>query len=362
VVEPQAAVVEQRAAVPILQLQGVSKSFRVGQRTIGRARPQLRALVDIDLQVMAGQSLGIVGESGCGKSTLARIMLGLARPDAGSVKFEGRELTQLRRRPRDVALAVQMVFQDPYSALNPRMTVGDAILEPLRVHRIVSIAQAPQERDRLLEQVGLAPSLAHRYPHELSGGQRQRVNIARALSVRPRVIVADEAVASLDVSVQGQILNLLTDLREQLGLTLVFISHDLSVVDHLCDRVAVMYLGRIVEEGSSAILREGSKHHYTHGLAQAIPQPVPVGTGEQRRSQPAIGGELPSPINPPSGCAFRTRCPAGQKPCAEATPPLDGVEPGHRVACYFPITPREASSAGQGDEAVTGQLNMSQSP
>jgi len=342
---------EAPSAVPILEMQGVSKSFSVGQRAIGRLRPQLRALADINLQVEAGQSLGIVGESGCGKSTLARIMLGLTRPDAGTVVFDGINLTPLRRRPPEVALAVQMVFQDPYSALNPRMRVGDAILEPLRVHRIVPGNEAADERDRLLEQVGLAPALAHRYPHELSGGQRQRINIARALSVRPRVIVADEAVASLDVSVQGQILNLLSDLREQLGLTLIFISHDLSVVDHLCDRVAVMYLGRIVEEGSSAILREGSRHHYTHGLTQAIPQPVPVPMGGQRRLTPAIGGELPSPINPPSGCAFRTRCPASQAACAEKAPRLDVIEPGHRVACHFPIL---RSSA----HFVTGPVTM----
>jgi oligopeptide/dipeptide ABC transporter ATP-binding protein len=320
---------------PILQLQGISKRFRVGPRTLGRPRAQLQALADIDLEVEAGTVLGIVGESGCGKSTLARIIVGLTHPDTGAIAYEGTDLTRMRRRPRAVALGLQMVFQDPYSALNPRMRIGDTILEPLVVHKIVPRNEAMRERDRLLDIVGLSPSLANRFPHELSGGQRQRVNIARALSVRPDLIVADEAVSSLDVSVQGQILNLFSDLRDQLGLTLIFVSHDLNVVDHLCDRVAVMYLGRIVEEGRPSILREDAMHHYTRGLASAIPQPIPG----NRRTQPAISGELPSPINPPSGCHFRTRCPAARAACAETPPPLDPVAPDHRVACYFPIAP-----------------------
>jgi oligopeptide/dipeptide ABC transporter ATP-binding protein len=288
------------------------------------------------LEVETGNTLGIVGESGCGKSTLARIIVGLSKPDAGVVSFEGADLTRLRRRPLAATLGLQMVFQDPYSALNPRLRIGDAILEPLLAHKIVPRLEARRERDRLLDIVGLAPSLAKRYPHELSGGQRQRVNIARALSVRPKVIVADEAVSSLDVSVQGQILNLFADLRDQLGLTLIFVSHDLNVVDHLCDRVAVMYLGRVVEEGRPSILSTQAKHHYTRGLASAVPQPVPG----PRRSQPAISGELPSPTNPPSGCAFRTRCPASQPTCAGKPPPLETVAPGHGVACYFPFAPQ----------------------
>jgi len=320
-------------SAPILQLKGISKRFRVGQRTIGRSRPLLHALTNVDLTVASGTTLGIVGESGCGKSTLARIIIGLTDPDAGSVIYEGVDLASGRRRSRAMALGLQMVFQDPYSALNPRMRIGDAILEPLIVHRIVPRDEAAQERDRLLDDVGLSPTMASRFPHELSGGQRQRVNIARALAVRPKIIIADEAVASLDVSVQGQILNLLSDLREKTGLTVIFISHDLNVVAHLCDRVAVMYLGRIVEEGSPAILRQGAIHHYTHGLAAAIPQPVPG----RRRSQPAISGELPSPTNPPKGCHFRMRCPARQALCADAAPPLVPVAAGHRVACHFPI-------------------------
>ena len=317
---------------PLLRLTGISKTFRVGRRSFVRPQAQLHALIDVDLDVAAGTTLGIVGESGCGKSTLARIIMGLSRPDGGGIAFEGRDLTDVRRRPPDVTRSLQMVFQDPYSALNPRMSIGSAIVEPLLVHRIVPRADAARERDRLMDIVGLGASLADRFPHELSGGQRQRINIARALSVRPKVIIADEAVASLDVSVRAQILNLFSELRDQLGLTLIFISHDLSVVDHLCDRVAVMYLGRIVEEGSSAILRDGGMHHYPRGLVSAIPQPIPG----RRHAQPAISGELPSPINPPSGCSFRTRCPAAQPICAEVTPPLEPATPGHRVACHFP--------------------------
>jgi oligopeptide/dipeptide ABC transporter ATP-binding protein len=276
--------------------------------------------------------LGIVGESGCGKSTLARIIVGLTRQDAGTIAFEGNDLSGVRRRPPAVVRSLQMVFQDPFSALNPRMSVGEAIVEPLFFHQIVPRAELAGERDRLMDMVGLTPSLAKRYPHELSGGQRQRVNIARALSVRPKVVIADEAVASLDVSVRAQILNLFSDLRDQLGLTLIFISHDLSVVDHLCDRVVVMYLGRIVEEGPASILRSGAAHHYTRGLVSAIPQPVP----NLHHTQPAVRGELPSAITPPSGCGFRTRCPAAQAICAQVTPTLEPRAADHRVACHFP--------------------------
>jgi oligopeptide/dipeptide ABC transporter ATP-binding protein len=317
---------------PLIRLGGISKTFRVGPRALGQPRAELRALCDVNLDVAAGQTLGIVGESGCGKSTLARVIVGLTRQDSGTMIFDGVDLSGLRRRPASVVRSLQMVFQDPYSALNPRMSVGEAIVEPLLAHRIVPKADAADERDRLMDMVGLMPSLALRYPHELSGGQRQRVNIARALSVRPRVVVADEAVASLDVSVRAQILNLFSDLRDQLGLTLLFISHDLSVIDHLCDRIAVMYLGRIVEEGPSSILRLGAAHPYTRGLAAAIPQPIPG----LRHAQAAIGGELPSAINPPSGCGFRTRCPLAQPVCAEMTPRLAPLAPGRRVACHFP--------------------------
>ncbi len=319
-------------AAPLIRLAGLSKTFPVGPRTLLRPRSRLHALTDVSLDVARGQTLGIVGESGCGKSTLARILVGLTRPDAGTIAFDGHDLSGLRHRPGAIARSLQMVFQDPFSALNPRLSVGDTIMEPLLFHGIVSRAEVTGERDRLMDLVGLAPALAARYPHELSGGQRQRVNIARALSVRPQVVIADEAVASLDVSVRAQILNLFSDLRDQLGLTLIFISHDLSVVDHLCDRVAVMYLGRIVEEGAASLLQAGAAHHYTRGLVSAIPQPVPGA----RHTEPAVRGELPSAVHPPSGCGFRTRCPAAQPLCAETVPMLQTLAMDHRVACHFP--------------------------
>jgi oligopeptide/dipeptide ABC transporter ATP-binding protein len=327
---------------PIIRLSGVSKAFRVGARGFLAPQQRLHALTDVSLDIAAGQTLGIVGESGCGKSTLARVILGLAQPDAGRVEFDGRDITGLRRRPVEVTRSIQIVFQDPYSALNPRARVGDAILEPLIVHGVVPREEAARERDRLMDRVGLSSSLASRLPHELSGGQRQRVNIARALSVRPRVVVADEAVASLDVSVRAQILNLFADLKDELGLTLVFISHDLSVVDHLCDRVAVMYLGRVIEDGRSSMLSEGGAHHYTSGLISAIPRPVPGG----RSGQPAVRGELPSSINPPAGCGFRTRCPAVRAICGAHAPPLQPFGRDHQVACHFPIV-QSALAGGQ---------------
>jgi oligopeptide/dipeptide ABC transporter ATP-binding protein len=322
------------AEVPVIRIAGVTKMFRVGPRALFKPAQKLHALTDVSLDIKAGQTLGIVGESGCGKSTLARVILGLTRPDTGRVEFDGRDITGLRRRPPDVTRSIQIVFQDPYSALNPRARIGDAILEPLIVHSVVPRESAARERDRLMDRVGLSSSLVDRLPHELSGGQRQRVNIARALSVRPRVLVADEAVASLDVSVRAQILNLFADLRDELGLTLVFISHDLSVVDHLCDRVAVMYLGRVIEDGPSSMLSDGGAHHYTSGLVSAIPRPVPGG----RSGDPAVRGELPSSINPPTGCGFRTRCPAAQVICGEQAPLLRPFGRHHQVACHFPLS------------------------
>jgi oligopeptide/dipeptide ABC transporter ATP-binding protein len=319
---------------PIIRLSGVTKTFRVGPRAFFAPAQRLHALTDVSLDIERGQTLGIVGESGCGKSTLARVILGLTRPDMGRVEFDGKDITGLRRRPAEVTRSIQIVFQDPYSALNPRARIGDAIIEPLIVHGIVPRDEAARERDRLMDRVGLPSSLANRLPYELSGGQRQRVNIARALSVRPRVVVADEAVASLDVSVRAQILNLFADLRDELRLTLVFISHDLSVVDHLCDRVAVMYLGRVIEDGPSSMLSGGVAHHYTSGLVSAIPRPVPGG----RSGQPAVRGELPSSINPPAGCGFRSRCPAAQALCGEQPPLLRPFGRHHRVACHFPLS------------------------
>jgi oligopeptide/dipeptide ABC transporter ATP-binding protein len=318
------------SAAPIIEVVDVAKSFALGREGLFGHQRTLRALADVNLAVVAGEALGIVGESGCGKSTLARVMVRLLRPDRGRVLFRGEDLSAVDRSS-DARTRLQMVFQDPYSSLNPRMTVGRAIEEPLRAHRIVPREEVVRERDRLMERVGLGPRLAGRLPRELSGGQRQRVSIARALSLRPQVLLADEAVSSLDVSVRAQILNLLSDLRSELGLTLIFISHDLSVVDHLCDRVAVMYLGRVVEVGPVADVLGRGGHPYTRALVAAVPQPV-VGL---RRSQPSLGGELPSPSNPPSGCSFRTRCPIAQPVCAETVPQPVNLRSGHLAACHF---------------------------
>ena len=317
---------------PILKVEGVSKTFALKGNLFDRRNEVLHALTDVSIDVPAGQTLGLVGESGCGKSTLARLMVRLHAPDHGRILFYDRDLASLRGADlRKTRTRLQMIFQDPYSSLNPRMRVGDAVAEPLKVHRVVPAAEVEHERDLLLERVGLSRGLARRLPRELSGGQRQRVSIARALSVRPTVLIADEAVSSLDVSVRAQILNLLADLRAEFGLTLVFISHDLSVVDHLSDRVAVMYLGHIVELGPTADVLGRGGHPYTRGLVAAIPQPV-VG---YVRTQPAIRGELPSAVVPPSGCVFRTRCPIAQPVCAETPPPKVTLRSGHWAACHF---------------------------
>jgi oligopeptide/dipeptide ABC transporter ATP-binding protein len=335
-------------AAPILEVRGIFKAFVVGHHFF-RPPDVLRALVDVNLTVRAGEALGIVGESGSGKSTLARIIARLLEPDRGRVLMEGKDLTSLSGpRLRAARRSMQMVFQDPYSSLNPRIRIGEAIEEPLRVLGVVPRSAVSSERDLLLTRVGLAPGLAGRLPRELSGGQCQRVSIARALSVRPRILLADEPVSSLDVSVRAQILNLLSDLRDNLALTLVFISHDLSVVHHVTDRVAVMYFGHIVEYGpADDVLRAGA-HPYTRALVAAIPQPV-VGS---RRTEPAIRGEQPSAIKPISGCVFRTRCPIAQAICADEPPAPVPVAPEHWAACHFATqvsahSPLEASVHAQ---------------
>lgn len=331
---------------PVLAVANVSKSFALRGGWLRRRSEVLQALSSVSLEVPTGQTLGIVGESGCGKTTLARVIVRLVAPDSGSVLFRGEDITHLRGTAlQRMRTGLQMVFQDPHSSLNPRMSIGEAIDEPLIFHRIVPRADVVAERDALMTRVGLSPRLARRLPRELSGGQRQRVNIARALSVRPDVLIADEAVSSLDVSVRAQILNLLTDLRTELALTLIFISHDLSVVDYLSDRVGVMYLGRLVELGPSAEVLRGGAHPYTKGLVAAIPQPVVGG----HRTQPAIRGELPSSVHPPSGCVFRTRCPIAQSICAEVTPPQIPVGPNHWAACHF---------AGQNAVSVTKRTGL----
>jgi oligopeptide transport system ATP-binding protein len=311
----------------LLEARRLTRYFAIREGLFGRR--QLRAVDGVDMALHQGETLGIVGESGCGKSTLARLLLGLSAPTAGDVQFLGGPLD---KHSKSLRRDLQVIFQDPYSSLNPRMKVGDILSEPMRVHGIEPDSGKRNARVReLLSVCGLNQRFADRYPHEMSGGQRQRVGIARALALNPEFIVCDEAVSALDVSIQAQVVNLLEDLREQFGLTYLFIAHDLSVVRHLCQRVAVMYLGRIVELADSDELFGNPQHPYTQALLAAVPVPDP--SVEMHRSFRPVQGEVPSPINPPSGCVFHPRCSIAVAACKEARPELRELRPGHFVAC-----------------------------
>jgi peptide/nickel transport system ATP-binding protein len=315
----------------ILDIKGATKFFPVKAGLFGVTR-QIKAVNDVSLQAKRGETLGLVGESGCGKSTLGRLLLRLDDPTGGEIFFEGIDLAHLDRGAMlAVRKRLQVIFQDPYSSLNPRMTCGQIIAEPMRVHDILPKDQISDRVSELLELVGLFPYMADRYPHELSGGQRQRVGIARALSVNPDAIVCDEAVSALDVSIQGQVINLLEDLQQKLGLTFIFIAHDLAVVRHISSKVAVMYLGRIVEYAPADELFANPKHPYTQALLAAAPIPDPV--IERTRPRRIITGELPSPLNPPSGCVFHPRCPLMTEECKKAVPTSRELGPSHTVAC-----------------------------
>ncbi|MBS0518517.1 MAG: ABC transporter ATP-binding protein [Proteobacteria bacterium] len=319
---------------PLLEVQGLAMHFPVTEGIVlTRKVGEVRAVDGVDFTIGRGETLGLVGESGCGKTTTGRCILRLEQPTAGRILFDGRdigglkgaELVSLRRR-------MQVVFQDPYSSLNPRMKVGDIVAEPIKVHGVEVDAHRRRRRvDELLSMCGLDPKFADRYPHEMSGGQRQRVGIARALALEPEFIVCDEAVSALDVSIQAQVINLLEDLRERLGLTYLFIAHDLSVVRHLCQRVAVMYLGRIVEMAASDELFDNPLHPYTQALLAAVPIPDP--RIEATRAFRPPRGEVPSPLNPPSGCVFHPRCPVAVEGCKAMRPTLREVRTGHWVAC-----------------------------
>jgi oligopeptide transport system ATP-binding protein len=300
------------------------------QRLVGH----VRAVDDVSFFIRRGETLGLVGESGCGKSTTGRAILQLYKPTAGSVQFEGQELTTLSGSAlRKMRRRMQMIFQDPYASLNPRMTVGSIIAEPLEIHGLAS-GRAKQERvQELLRLVGLNPYFANRYPHEFSGGQRQRIGIARALAVEPAFMVCDEPISALDVSIQAQIINLLERLQEELGLTYLFIAHDLAVVRHISDRVAVMYLGKIVEITGRDELYERPLHPYTQALLSAVPVPDP--RVEKRRQRIILTGDVPSPVNPPAGCRFNPRCRFAQDYCRQVEPPLIEVSPNHWVACHY---------------------------
>ena len=323
--------VEINDASPILDIRHAKKYFPVRMGFLRKSK-LVRAVDDVTIDIRAGETLGLVGESGCGKSTLGRLVLRLDEPTDGEIRFEDVDIAGLDREAMiAVRKKMQVIFQDPYSSLNPRMTVGQIIAEPIRVHEILPKSQISDRVAELLQVVGLFPYMALRYPHELSGGQRQRVGIARALAVNPRVIVCDEAVSALDVSIQGQVINLLEDLQQELGLTYLFIAHDLAVVRHISSKVAVMYLGRIVEYASADELFANPMHPYTRALLAAAPVPDPV--VERTRPRTIIKGELPSPLNPPKGCVFHPRCPLATEECRQDVPASRELAPGHTVAC-----------------------------
>ncbi|MEJ2520262.1 MAG: dipeptide ABC transporter ATP-binding protein [Desulfuromonadales bacterium] len=317
---------------PLVTVDNLHKTFRVSANRPGAAKQILRAVDGISFTIEAGETLGLVGESGCGKSTTGKLLLRLIEPDAGEIRFDGKSVTDMpHRQLTALRRDMQMIFQDPFSSLNPRMRVGEIIGEPLIIHGLATEHNIRNEVQTLMDTVGLAPEHYDRYPHEFSGGQRQRIGIARTLAVRPRLVIADEPVSALDLSIQAQIVNLLEDLQEDFGLTYLFISHDLSIIEHVCDRVAVMYLGRIVEIAPAEELYARPRHPYTEALLNA----VPIADPSRHRQKQILRGEIPSPINPPTGCHFHPRCPYAQTVCRQRYPQLTEKASGHRAACHF---------------------------
>ena len=321
----------------LLRATDLVKNFPVGHAGLRRSRLVVHAVDGVSLEVRAGETLGVVGESGCGKSTLGRCLARLTDVTAGTVELAGRDITRLSRRQlRPIRRDVQMVFQDPYASLNPRRRVGDTVAEALLVQGALGAAGIDRRIRELFDVVGLAASHVDRYPHEFSGGQRQRIGIARALAMSPKLIVADEPVSALDVSIQAQVLNLFADLQDEMGLTYVFIAHDLGVVKHVSDRIAVMYLGTVVEITAADALYEAPAHPYTEALLSAAPD-IDDGQEFVRRERIVLTGDVPNPVNRPSGCPFHTRCPYARDLCAQERPPLAEVAPGRVVACHFPL-------------------------
>jgi len=332
----------------LLEVTGLEKHFPIKRGAIVQRKVgAVRAVDGIDFAIRPGETLGLVGESGCGKSTTGRLVTRLLEPTGGKVVFDGRDITHLSvGAMRPLRREVQMIFQDPYSSLNPRHTVGSIVAAPLLIQGIPTPQGTKKAVQELLELVGLNPEHYNRYPHEFSGGQRQRIGIARALALRPKLIVADEPVSALDVSIQAQVVNLLDDLQRELSLTYLFIAHDLSVVRHISDRVAVMYLGKVVEIAPRDELYENPMHPYTVALLSAVPVPDPGRRERAQRDRILLTGDVPSPINPPSGCRFRTRCWKAQQKCADEVPPLAELATGHRVACHFPVDESERTARG----------------
>ncbi len=320
---------------PLIEVKGLKVHFPIKGGLLNKTIEKVKAVDGVDLSIRRGETLGLVGESGCGKSTTGRAILQLIKPTAGSVKLNGVDLTRLSPlEVRHKRAEMQMVFQDPFSSLDPRYTIGQIIAEPLENFKRGNTKQIQEEVAYLMEIVGINPHYINRFAHEFSGGQRQRIGIARALALRPSFIVADEPVSSLDVSIQAQVLNLLEDLQQQFGLTYLFVAHNLSVVKHISDRVAVMYLGRVVEIASSETLYKAPQHPYTQALLSAIPVPDP--TIEAQRKRIILEGDVPSPVKPPNGCPFHPRCWKAQTICRELTPPLEEKESNHYTACHFP--------------------------
>ncbi len=328
---------------PLLEVNGLTKHFSVKAGVIPRTVGHVHAVDDVSFTLNQGETLGLVGESGCGKSTVGKTLLRLEEPTAGVVRFQGRDIATMKRKElRSLRRDIQMIFQDPFESLNARHTVGKILSEPFVIHRIGSASERTKRVEELLNRVGLDKSASTRFPHEFSGGQRQRIGIARAIALKPKLIVCDEAVSALDVSVQSQVINLLLDLQQEMHLALIFIAHDLAVVKHVSDQIAVMYLGEIVETRDSEQVYASPRHPYTQALISAIPRPDP----RYRSDKVILEGDVPSPISPPSGCRFRTRCQFAQSECASSSPQLTELPSGGSVACFYwdQLQPRQQSS------------------